>query len=89
MTGVQTCALPIYPATDGGRDPLTAVVFLFTRDGGFLASGRAAVESPAAGTGRESTFVVTVPAAADVDRYRVSFRTDDHIVPHVDHRAKG
>ena len=35
----------------------------------------------------EATFVVTVPGAGAVDRYRVSFRTDDRIVPHVDRRA--
>jgi hypothetical protein len=37
--------------------------------------------------GTESVFVVTVPGAADVGRYRVSFRSDDRIVPHVDRRA--
>ena len=70
-------------------DRLTAVVFLFDRDGGFLASGRASVEPPGRGEGGESIFVVTVPGAAEVGRYRVSFRTDDRIVPHVDRRAKG
>jgi hypothetical protein len=67
-------------------DRLTAVVFLFSRDGGFLASGRGAVESSANGRGSEGTFVVTVPGANDVGRYRVSFRTDDKVVPHVDRR---
>ena len=31
-------------------------------------------------------FIVTVPHAGEVGRYRVSFRSDDRIVPHVDHR---
>ena len=74
------------PASGAGMDRLTAVVFLFTSNGGFLASGRAAVESPALRPGGESTFVVTVPGASDVGRYRVSFRTDDHLVSHVDRR---
>jgi len=65
---------------------LTAVVFLFKSDGGFTGSGRAAIGSAALGPGGESTFVVTVPAARDVARYRVSFRTDDRVVPHVDRR---
>jgi hypothetical protein len=65
---------------------LTAVVFLFSRDGGVLASGRAAVEPSSNGRGAEATFRVAVPAPADVARYRVSFRTDDRIVPHVDRR---
>ena len=74
------------PASGENMDRLTAVVFLFTTDGGFLASGRAAVEAPALRPGGESTFVVTVPRAGDVGRYRVSFRTDDRVVSHVDRR---
>ena len=69
-----------------GVDRLTAVVLLFTPDGGFLASGRAAVGAPALQPGGESTFVVTVPRAGDVGRYRVSFRTDERVVPHLDRR---
>ena len=65
---------------------LTAVVFLFKSDGGFSGSGRAALGSGALGPGGESTFVVTVPGAREVARYRVSFRTDDRVVPHVDRR---
>jgi hypothetical protein len=75
------------PESGAPVDRLTAVVFLFNRDGGFLSSGRVTVESSALRPGAESIFVVTVPGAADVGRYRVSFRTDDRIVPHVDRRA--
>jgi hypothetical protein len=67
---------------------LTAVVFLFNRDGGFLASGRAGVDTPALAPGTEARFAVTIPSAADVGRYRVSFRTDDRIIPHVDRRDR-
>jgi hypothetical protein len=76
------------PVSGGPVDRLTAVVFMFDRDGGFLGSGRATVETAALGPGGESTFVVTVPGAASVGRYRVSFRTDDRIVPHVDRRER-
>lgn len=76
------------PPTGTAVGRLTAVVFAFNRDGGFLGSGRASVESPELGPGGESTFVVTVPDAGDVGRYRVSFRTDDHVVPHVDRREQ-
>jgi hypothetical protein len=75
------------PESGAAVNQLTAVVFLFDRNGGFLSSGRVIVESSALRPGAESTFVVTVPGAADVGRYRVSFRTDDRIVPHVDRRA--
>jgi hypothetical protein len=77
------------PASGVSVDRLTAVVFMFDREGGFLGSGRATVQSPALGPGGESTFVVTVPGAAAVGRYRVSFRTDDRVVPHVDRREHG
>jgi hypothetical protein len=60
-------------------------VLLFDADGGFLESGRAPVEAPLR-PGGEATFSVTVPRAADAGRYRVSFRTDDRVVSHVDRR---
>jgi hypothetical protein len=75
------------PPTGAAVDRLTAVVFLFDRDGGFLSSGRVAVEASALRPGTESIFVVTVPGAGDVGRYRVSFRSDERIVPHVDRRG--
>ena len=74
------------PPSGAGMPQLTAVVLLFTPDGGFLESGRAPVEAPALRPGGESSFAVTVPRAADVGRYRVSFRTEDHVIPHLDRR---
>jgi hypothetical protein len=73
----------------GGEElgQLTAVVLLFNQDGGFVASGRAAVQAPRLEPGRETTFVITVPDVADVERFRVSFRTEDRMVPHVDLRG--
>jgi hypothetical protein len=63
-----------------------AVVFVFDRDGGFVASGRAPLEFTGIANGDESPFQVTIPDVTDVGRYRVSFRTDAGIVPHVDRR---
>jgi hypothetical protein len=74
------------PPRGSELDHLTAVVLLFNQQGGFLTSGRSFVESPALQPGAEAQFVVTVPGAADVGKYRVSFRTDDRVVPHVDRR---
>jgi hypothetical protein len=74
------------PASGAPVERLTAVVFAFNADGGFLASGRAIIETSALGPGGESTFVVSVPGAGSVGRYRVSFRTDNRVVPHVDRR---
>lgn len=67
--------------------PIMAVVFVFDREGGFVASGRAPLEFGAIANGDESPFQVTIPDAKDVGRYRVSFRTPAGIVPHVDRRA--
>ena len=67
-------------------DELTAVVFLFASDGGFITSGRAIVKSVSLGPGGESPFVVTIGDAKQVGRFRVSFRTDDRVVAHVDAR---
>lgn len=65
---------------------LTAVVFLFDRMGTFITSSRANVDFLKLGAGDESPFVVSLDAPATVARYRVSFRTDEGIVPHVDRR---
>lgn len=65
---------------------LSPVVFVFDHDGGFVASGRGTIEASTLVPGADSTFVVGVPGITDVGRYRVSFRTDDRIIPHVDRR---
>jgi hypothetical protein len=66
---------------------LSAVVFLFDRTGTFVTSSRANVDFLKLGSGDESPFVVSLDAPQSVARYRVSFRTDEGIVPHVDHRS--
>ena len=76
------------PSTGVDQDGIAAVVFLFTRDGAFLASGRSALAGPVLAPGSETAFVVTVPHATEVGRYRVSFRSDQRVVPHVDRRER-
>lgn len=66
---------------------VTAVVFLFNHDGGFITSARAALDQPTLAPGGESGFRIAVADAANVSRYRVSFRTDDRVIPHVDRRG--
>ena len=68
--------------------PLTAVVLLFNREGSEIGSGRADVAPAGPDPAGERTFVITVPSAGDVGRYRISFRSADHVVPHVDRRAQ-
>jgi hypothetical protein len=71
--------------TDATR--VTAVILAFNRAGAFVNSARAPIDFTMLEPGEESPFVVTLPAAADVGRYRVSFRTDAGVVRHVDRRA--
>jgi len=76
------------PASGTALDRVTAVVLVYTGDGGFVASGRAAVDSTMLGPGGETAFTVTIPAASQIGRYRVSFRTEDRVIPHIDRRDR-
>jgi hypothetical protein len=74
---------------NGARvDGVTAVVFMFDRDGGFLGSGRGAIDARTLAPGGDSTFQLDVTGAGNVARYRVSFRTETGIVAHVDKRTR-
>ena len=75
------------PAAGKPIEHLSAVVFLFDRMGTFVTSSRANVDFLKLGAGDESPFVVSLDAPVTVARYRVSFRTDDGIVPHIDRRG--
>jgi hypothetical protein len=75
------------PLSGSPVNQLAAVVVVYDRTGGFLTTGRALVQVPSLGPGGESTFLVTIPGAADVGRYRVSFRSEDRVIPHVDTRS--
>jgi heme exporter protein D len=69
-------------------EKLSAVVFLFDRAGTFVTSARAQVDFLKLGAGDESPFVISIDAPTTVARYRVSFRTDDGVVPHIDRRGE-
>ncbi len=67
---------------------VTAVAFLFASDGSFLGSGRAPLDFTELKPGDESPFVVQVPNARGVARYRVSFRSrNGEVISHVDKRS--
>ena len=86
-TTLTVAGLVRNPAAGTGVNGVTAVVFAFDRNGGFVASGRSPLDFSALAPGDESPFVVTVPNASDVARYRVSFRTDAGVVRHIDRRG--
>jgi hypothetical protein len=75
------------PASGATVKGVTAVVFAFNRNGAFIASGRAPLDFSALAPGDESPFVVNVPNVSDVARYRVTFRSGDAVVRHVDRRS--
>ena len=75
------------PVAGAPVDRLAAVVFLFDQQGGFITSARANVDFLKLSPGDESPFVIDVEAPSSVARYRVSFRNDAGIVPHVDRRG--
>jgi hypothetical protein len=75
------------PVSGQPVERLSAVVFLFDRVGTFVTSSRANVDFLKLGAGDETPFVVSIDAPATVARYRVSFRTDEGVVPHIDRRG--
>jgi len=76
------------PATSVSLRGVFAIVYLFDAEGKFIASARASLETGVLSPGGESSFVVRVPAGADVTKYRVSFQHEDGAaVQHVDRRG--
>jgi hypothetical protein len=69
-------------------DDVDAVVAVYDRDGAVMTSARAPLARTPLDPGGESPFVVTVENAADVGRYRVSFRAGDRVIAHVDRRSR-
>lgn len=76
------------PGTGASLERLAAVIFLFDRQSAFVASARADVDFTKLAPGDESPFVVAVDAPSSVARYRVSFRNEAGVVPHVDRRGQ-
>jgi hypothetical protein len=76
------------PTTSVSLHGVFAVVYLFDAEGKFISSARASLDSGVLSPGGESSFVVHVPAATDVTKYRVSFQHEDGAaVQHVDRRG--
>jgi hypothetical protein len=69
---------------------LTAAVFALDGNGAVVGTGSAPLEiaSTSAPGGVESSFVVKIAGARDIRRYRVSFRSGDRTVAHVDRRMR-
>ena len=75
------------PTNGAERRGVFALVLVYRHDGRFLASGREPLPLAALAPGETTPFVVSVPGADDVERFRLSFRTSARVEPHVDRRA--
>ena len=75
------------PVSGKPVERLTAVVFLFDRRARSSPARARSVDFLKLGAGDESPFVVSLDAPPKVARYRVSFRTDAGVVPHIDRRG--
>jgi hypothetical protein len=75
------------PAGGVTIDGLSAVVLAFDRNGTFITSSRAPLELATLAPGDDSPFVVAIPNAGNVARYRVTFRVESGVVRHLDRRA--
>ncbi len=75
------------PRGSATLEHVQATVVLFDANGATLSSNRAPIDFTTLAPGDESSFVIRVPAAGAVTRYRVGFRGgDDRILGHVDRR---
>jgi hypothetical protein len=74
------------PTAGVALSTIAAVVSAVGPDGGAVAVVRAPIDVQVLAPGAQAAFSVTVPKANGVGRYRVSFRSGDRVVPHVDMR---
>ncbi len=75
------------PANSDPLEQVIATVQLFDAQEAAVATADSAIDVLLLGSGDESSFVIRVQAPRDVVRYRVSFRTELGLVPHVDRRS--
>jgi len=75
------------PMSGHELDHLDAVVMLYNSEGKQVATGQAPVAQAVLTPGAESAFAVALPDQATLGRYRVSFKTDERVISHVDRRA--
>jgi hypothetical protein len=88
-TGAITISGLVHNPRDGSvHAKVIATVQLFDGDGALVASGRAPLDFTVLRPGDDSPFVINVPIATRVAKYRIGFRSEDgHVIGHVDRRA--
>ena len=77
------------PSSGAALRDVFATAVLVAGDGSTLASARASLDFTTLAPGGDSPFVITVPKAGAVARYRVGFRSrSGAVIAHVDRRAE-
>ena len=73
----------------GGRERsrVSISATVFDRAGAIIGSGQTPLPAAALPPGRETAFAISLPNAARIERYRVSFMEDRSRLPHVDRRG--
>jgi hypothetical protein len=84
--GLSIAGLVRNPASGHRISDLNVVVFLFDRNGSFVTSAGGPLDFRTLAPGEESPFTISLDKIGSVGRYRVSFRADDQVMPHVDRR---
>ena len=84
--GLSITGLVRNPASGGRVADVNVVVFLFDRNGAFVTSAKGPLDFRTLAPGDESPFTVSMDKIGAIGRYRVSFRAEDKVVPHVDRR---
>ena len=73
----------------GEINHVTVGALLFDADGTLVGRTRSRIEAETLEPGGTSKFLLTMSDVDAVSRYRVGFRIDERIVPHVDRRTRG
>jgi hypothetical protein len=76
------------PPSASQKDHIQAVVFAFDAGGALVTSARASLADSSLRGGGQAPFSITIPQAAAIRRYRVSFHSEGRLVPHVDRRRE-
>ncbi len=76
------------PSSGPKLEALTAVVSLLDAAGALVSTKDVPLDYRALGPGEEAPFRVNIPDPGAIARYRVSFRTGNDVVPHVDRRVE-
>jgi len=86
--GLSISGLVRNPAGGQRISDVNVVVFLFDRAGALVTSVKGPLDFRTLAPGDESPFTIALNKIGTIGRYRVSFRTDDKVVPHVDRRQE-